>query len=300
MLNCWWIVSNEERNGFDSEIMKVGDIQQYRIYTGENKRKRNVFKYFSEIRIGDKVVLYKTDGKSARYITGLGIIIEQEKNDTITFKKMFHLDSRKTLWLDIIKTIDSLKHLEFLRLSQADIGAITISKIQHEEYSKILFELRKKNTIPDEFEINSTNITKDAFLDKLNQNVQDEQIKNLDDSPDRKETTVSRVIRDSELTKTLKKQHNHKCQICGEALALGKGIYYSEGHHIKPLGKPHNGPDIAENIIILCPNHHVLCDYFAIDLKPQYFEQNDLHAIVEEYIDYHNRIFKERRKNEEP
>jgi putative restriction endonuclease len=37
--------------------------------------------------------------------------------------------------------------------------------------------------------------------------------------------------------------------------------------HIRPLGAPHNGPDVKENIIIcLCPNHHVLFDSGAITL----------------------------------
>lgn len=41
---------------------------------------------------------------------------------------------------------------------------------------------------------------------------------------------------------------------------------YSEVHHIRPLGSPHNDPDIANNIIILCPNCHVLCEYGAVHL----------------------------------
>jgi len=28
----------------------------------------------------------------------------------------------------------------------------------------------------------------------------------------------------------------------------------------QPLGRPHDGPDVAENILCLCPNHHVLFD----------------------------------------
>ncbi|NLU99268.1 hypothetical protein B6N13_14395 [Marinomonas sp. UCMA 3892] len=34
----------------------------------------------------------------------------------------------------------------------------------------------------------------------------------------------------------------------------------AEAAHIKPLGQPHNGPDVESNILCLCPNHHVLFD----------------------------------------
>jgi len=36
---------------------------------------------------------------------------------------------------------------------------------------------------------------------------------------------------------------------------------YAEAAHIRPLGDPHNGPDTPDNILCLCPNHHVLFDH---------------------------------------
>lgn len=107
--------------------------------------------------------------------------------------------------------------------------------------------------------------------------------------PDRVETTVYRVLRDTSLARDLKLLYNHRCQICGDALEISNGEYYSEAHHIKPLGNPHNGPDIAENIIILCPNHHVLCDYGAIELDISDITMIDGHYISIEFIDYHNK-----------
>lgn len=35
---------------------------------------------------------------------------------------------------------------------------------------------------------------------------------------------------------------------------------YAEAAHIRALGSPHNGPDVIENVLCLCPNHHVLFD----------------------------------------
>ncbi|MBC8101367.1 MAG: HNH endonuclease, partial [Cytophagales bacterium] len=37
--------------------------------------------------------------------------------------------------------------------------------------------------------------------------------------------------------------------------------------HIRPLGQPHNGPDTTDNILCLCPNHHLLFDLGAFTLE---------------------------------
>ncbi|MCX5892441.1 MAG: HNH endonuclease, partial [Deltaproteobacteria bacterium] len=54
-------------------------------------------------------------------------------------------------------------------------------------------------------------------------------------------------------------------------------------HHIKPLGSPHDGPDVRENILCVCPNHHVMLDYGVIEL-----DGVQLPGIGREYINYHN------------
>lgn len=77
--------------------------------------------------------------------------------------------------------------------------------------------------------------------------------------------TIQRVIRDTHLGKMVKKIYDYQCQVCGIRL-VGSAGPYAEAAHIRPLGTPHNGPDSLENLICLCPNHHVLLDYggFAI------------------------------------
>ncbi len=86
--------------------------------------------------------------------------------------------------------------------------------------------------------------------------------------PGRVTVTTERKIRDSALVKAMKEEFNNKCQICGKSIALSNGKLYSEGHHLKPLGSHHEGPDTRENIIILCPNHHVEFDYGSIAIDP--------------------------------
>ena len=57
----------------------------------------------------------------------------------------------------------------------------------------------------------------------------------------RAETTVQRIVRNTEVSRRVKKHHNHTCQICGSRIAIASGGY-SEGAHIRPLGRPHDGP----------------------------------------------------------
>lgn len=106
--------------------------------------------------------------------------------------------------------------------------------------------------------------------------------------PQRQSVMIDRIIRDTEISKKIKELHNCQCQICGESLELADNKFYAEAHHIKPLGSLHNGPDIAANLICVCPKHHVLLDYGAIDLNIKEIAISDDHQIAEEYITYHN------------
>ena len=106
--------------------------------------------------------------------------------------------------------------------------------------------------------------------------------------PERKESTVYRILRDTPLARRLKELHNNRCQICRETVELSSSKKYSEAHHIKPLGGIHQGPDIKENIIVLCPSHHVQCDYGAIELHIKNIHSIPGHRIAPEFITYHN------------
>ncbi|MGY2992902.1 HNH endonuclease [Mesorhizobium sp. URHB0026] len=106
--------------------------------------------------------------------------------------------------------------------------------------------------------------------------------------PDRTLTEVYRILRDTQLARRIKTLHSNRCQLCGTALGLADGTDYSEAHHIRPLGAPHNGPDVATNIIVLCPNHHALLDYGAIGLEQSAISVVDGHMIGQEFIAYHN------------
>lgn len=79
-------------------------------------------------------------------------------------------------------------------------------------------------------------------------------------------TTVLRIVRDTKVSQQVKALNDFTCQVCGTQL-MCVGGRYAEGAHIRPLGEPHNGPDVLENLLCLCANHHVLFDHggFVID-----------------------------------
>ncbi len=109
-----------------------------------------------------------------------------------------------------------------------------------------------------------------------------------DDQPRSRLTETYRILRDTGLARTLKEVHDDRCQICGETLRLRDGTRYSEAHHIRPLGRPHYGPDVEANILVLCPNHHALCDLKAIELDTRNLKLHPEHKVAERFIDYHN------------
>lgn len=108
---------------------------------------------------------------------------------------------------------------------------------------------------------------------------------------ERVETKIYRVLRDTALALKIKHMHNYACQICGETITLSDGRRYAEAHHIHPLGAPHDGPDCTENIICVCPNHHVMLDYFAMPLDRKDIVRVDGHEIGVLFLDFHNRRY---------
>lgn len=118
----------------------------------------------------------------------------------------------------------------------------------------------------------------------------------------RRTTSIQRIVRNSEVSQRVKVLHSHTCQICRSAIDTPAGPY-AEGAHVRPLGRPHDGPDVEENILCLCPNDHVRFDCLAIAIS------NDLqildtvagkqigrlsevtgHSVEQAHIAYHRKL----------
>lgn len=79
-------------------------------------------------------------------------------------------------------------------------------------------------------------------------------------------STHYRLLRNSKVPEEVKRLYKYRCQVCNTRIDTLAGPY-SEGAHIVPLGGGANGPDIRENVLSLCPNHHVMLDHGSIFLS---------------------------------
>jgi putative restriction endonuclease len=88
-------------------------------------------------------------------------------------------------------------------------------------------------------------------------------------TPSQRTVIVQRRVRITAIAKEVKSAHEDKCQMCGQQLVVGDRTY-SEGAHIKALGGPHDGPDMRDNILCLCPNCHVQFDLGAVIIQDDF------------------------------
>lgn len=120
----------------------------------------------------------------------------------------------------------------------------------------------------------------------------------------RREATSRVLIRDGAVASRVKALYGYQCQVCGETLRTRNDVY-AEAAHIRPLGRPHDGPDVESNVLCLCPNDHVRFDSGAIliqdDLRILDFDDKvvaSLHIVPAHqpgltYLAYHRELFRE-------
>lgn len=121
----------------------------------------------------------------------------------------------------------------------------------------------------------------------------------LNREPERITSYTTRIVRDTRVSERVKRQHDHVCQVCCTRIDRLGGAY-AESAHIKPLGRPHNGPDKAENILCLCPNCHILFESWAFAVADDgrligaldgKLVELDSHKINRDYLAYHRRLY---------
>ena len=117
--------------------------------------------------------------------------------------------------------------------------------------------------------------------------------------PDRVKSYTTRIVRDTLASEAVKEAHQHVCQTCSTRIERTGGAY-AQAAYIRPLGRPHNGPDTAENILCLCPNCHVLFDGWAFAIEDDgsligalsgKLNEIENHEVNRQYLDYHRRLY---------
>ena len=107
--------------------------------------------------------------------------------------------------------------------------------------------------------------------------------------PEHVKQVTYRILRDTAKARRVKNINQFKCQACGkEPIKLTNGHLYAEAHHIRPLGRNHDGHDEEWNIICVCPDCHVKLDYGVMRLDKALLKAQSSHIISDESIDYHN------------
>lgn len=113
---------------------------------------------------------------------------------------------------------------------------------------------------------------------------------------------VTRLVRSTPVSEWVKRLYDGSCQVCRSRLEVPGGVI-AEGAHIRPLGRPHAGPDTPDNILCLCPNHHSQFDQGGIYIDDQFhvWGCNDVlvgplamdrtHAVSVEHIRYHRALW---------
>jgi len=138
-----------------------------------------------------------------------------------------------------------------------------------------IFHEEKNYSGAKELLINMFSISKSQPIGVVRQSLNDDDIPLVSFSHisnKRKQIVTNRVVRDTSLVKEMKAMYDDTCQICGVRIIIGPDKYYSEVHHIQPLGVKHNGPDTLTNAIVLCPNHHTAFDYGCLAIHPATYD----------------------------
>lgn len=121
--------------------------------------------------------------------------------------------------------------------------------------------------------------------------------------PGRKARSTVSIQRSVEVARWVKQTYDDTCQVCGIKLQTPQSAT-SDAAHIRGLGSPHDGPDVIENILCLCPNHHrtfdagawsITDDFKIINLLSGQIEEaltiHDTHKINVEFVSYHRNQF---------
>jgi putative restriction endonuclease len=112
---------------------------------------------------------------------------------------------------------------------------------------------------------------------------------------------TTHIVRDTLAAEAVKEAHRHVCQACSTRIERPGGAY-AQAAYIRPLGRPHNGPDTADNILCLCPNCYVLFDGWAFAIEDDgtligalrgCLNEMETHTVSREHLGYHRRLYAE-------
>ncbi|MET3705876.1 putative restriction endonuclease [Arthrobacter sp. UYEF6] len=116
-------------------------------------------------------------------------------------------------------------------------------------------------------------------------------------NPERRVYTSTSIVRNYSVAEEIKALYLDTCQVCRTQLRTAAGTY-AEAAHIRPLGIPHDGPDVPSNLLCLCPNCHKKFDGHALTIEDDgslhdlgkrvgVLVQHPRHHIDKQHLAYH-------------
>jgi len=117
--------------------------------------------------------------------------------------------------------------------------------------------------------------------------------------PGRVNSYTTHIVRETLASEAVKEAHQHTCQACLTRIDLPGGAF-AQAVYIRPLGRPHNGPDTADNILCLCPNCRVLFDGWAFTIEDDgtligalggKLNELETHAVNREHLRYRRQLY---------
>lgn len=280
MANQYFVIVDErdsdklrmfEYNTYQSQLEKLG-YQNTRFWAFSEKDNDN----FKKIQIGDTIYFSIQNDASFSFSARVS---GQEESD-LAIK----------IWGDDFRTRVTKTILFFDKFTDSSIGyseMLHSAENPHED-SPGIYQIVKK------FQERKSREISDEFPKELLPPV------DLAGPPPKIRSYVTRFIRDTKKTRELKTVYQNKCQICNYQIKKPNNEYYSEAHHVWPLGaKPNPGDDDFTNMLVLCPTHHAEFDYGVIRISKDgkniidrngekvssiHYESN--HEITQKNIDY--------------
>ncbi len=232
------------------------------------------FARIREMRAGDVVVAYQADEGVVGlvYLASPGYQHFDEGNyDTFDLASTPHAWLTQPVPYQVIRDLPGArKHIEFVG---AKVKRGTVFRISPTGFKMILrlildFNPNHRGEVGD-FLIHSQRSSNASSL----AGSREAEVVAVDETdllitPPKSKSTIQRIIRDCATAKSLKRLYQYRCQVCGTTIELPDGTRYAEVHHLRPVGRPHNGQDGKPNTIVVCPHHHAIFDLGIVAINP--------------------------------
>ncbi len=279
-----FITTIDQNNISVFEDIFINRIKKNKNIIAENKKFKNSHMWYFKKSIKNQELwnkLNKNDwclfGFNSKYI--LAGKIEKKINDS-EIENMIKIVSNVKQPINVLRFSNIIKtDLNMLQTNRKFGFADGLSKMHKISFVKVK-EFYIKNILKDfesfQFFLNQKSKIKSSKKIKSNKKNNKTSLNSImdDENPPLSiQSKIIRKIRNSKKAEMLKKKYDNNCQICGVELNISQTKKYSEVHHVWPLGK--NGKDNADNMLVLCPNHHTQFDFAYIG-----FDKNDSKKII--------------------